>query len=172
MRDEWVCLSVAAWKSFEKSLSVLTFWNLAFGPLLMPSQQHSVKWHHLSMTSCCLCQRRKQKCHRLTKKKKKWRTASDWPCLLSTWGHLCVHEMEFKALVWEGAHREGAAAGAGEAPRARKTSGPAGLLRGRSECVDSLLQQMKEQKWLCLLSPAHLPDAKDATWHRVQRLLA
>lgn len=45
----------------------------------------------------------------------------------------------------------------------RKTSGPAGLLRGRSGCVDSLLQQMKEQKRLCLLSPAHLHDAKDAT---------
>ena len=67
------CCLEKLWKSFF----VLTFWNVAFALLLMPSQEHSVKWHHLSMTSCCLCRGRKQKCHQ--KKFFKCRTTFNWP---------------------------------------------------------------------------------------------
>lgn len=52
----------------------------------------------------------------------------------------------------------------------QKTSDPAGRLQGRSGCVDGFLRQMREQKWLCLSSPAYVDVSEDGTTHHIRFL--
>lgn len=66
--------------------------------------------------------------------------------------------------------REVAAGGAKGPPGLQKTSDPAGRLQGRSGCVDSFLRQMREQKWLCLSSPAYVDVSEDGTTHHIKFL--
>lgn len=88
------------------------------------------------------------------------------------WDRLCFYAFVSKSVcvcVWVFLYfcvfyrERGSSCRSQGAPGLYKTSAPAGRLQGRSGCVDSFLRQMKEQKWLGLVSPAHMDASEDGT---------